>query len=531
MADLRNFPDTISWERVQSFDTTTALEKAKITSQIVENSTSRKAQVEFLTMLLSQWDGSVRLQKMHVGERYYRNENDIIHAKRYVIGRSYDTDRPAMIEADFLANNRVPHPFLKKLTRQKLGYLLGSPIIIQANKDDVLADRFVERCKEYMGKNFHKLIKNVARDSIVKSIGWVQVYYDEKGELKFRRCEPENSIPLWKDSDHTILDAFIYRYAVEVYDAGEKRIDIYVDYYTEEGVYHYKIDDDGRLTINGDIAGPDPYFNVRMPIIQNGQFMGWNMVPMNWGKLPFIPFKYDPDEQGLLDRVKAMIDDYDKRRSQLSNNIEDTPNALTVVKDYDGEDKQEFVHNKNVLRTAFVTGTGDVSAIQTPIDIAAEETYLEKTKNNIYEFGAGVNTSNKDIRDTSGVALKYLYADLDTDCKDWGGELEWSIMELLWFVQQDILARYGENYTAVQYSIGFKIDVIINTTELITNAFTSTGVISQRTIVENHPWVTDVEKELADLRGELEEQLDLKEQYGQSPANPAETKLETMGQA
>ena len=115
--------------------------------------------------------------------------------------------------------------------------------------------------------------------------------------------------------------------------------------------------------------------------------------------------------------------------------------AKSIMKNYDGESKEQFIHNKNQYRTIFVQGDGDARSMDTPLNIEEVDKHIQRLREDIYEFGQGVNTADKDIRDTSGVALRFLYADLDMDCIDWGSEVEWSIMLLVWFIQQDLIAR------------------------------------------------------------------------------------------
>lgn len=529
---FNNFPDSASWSRVQAPWMPAVSPTDLITMQVAEMSNEQRPQVEFITALLSEWNGSTKLANMRVAADYYANKPEITKARRTVLGRSQLEGKPVKVESTVLANNKLAHNFLKKLTRQKIGYMLGKPFLLsEAKKDDKEAKDFIEKCKEYMGKNFFKMIKNVARDSIVKGIGWLQVYYDEAGQLKFRRCESENVIPLWADSDHTVLDAVIYKYVIEVYKDGIKEKVQHVDYYTLNGVYKYVIDGSGTLNRIGSRSDPpEPYFGLRVENESDESLPG-TTIPMTWNKIPFIPFKYDPDEQGLLERIKSLVDNYDKVSSEIANNIEDFPNSITVVKNYDGEDKEEFVHNKNVYRTIFTTGDGDAKSLETPLNITDIISHLQRLREDIYEFGQGVNTADKDIRDTSGVALRFLYADLDMDCVDWGSEFEWSVLELFWFVQQDILAKTGEDYTEVQYGVLCRKDIIINESEIILNALQSVGVISQRTIVENHPWVQNVVKELSDMKAEMEDNLETKEEYGALPSNPAETAKENLGQA
>lgn len=485
-----------------------------INRQIADNSPQGNQQTAFIQAMLTEFEDSASYKFMEVAQRYYENDSDIKKKKRQVIAKDMENNA-VLKESKVLANNKLQHNFMKKLTRQKIAYMLGKPFTLAAVKaNDTQAEAFFEAMEEYLDMPFYKFIKNVGRDSIVKGIGWVQVYYNESGELKFRRCAPEEIKPLWADSDHTVLDAVIRRYQVEKYTGGDKKIIKYVEYYTHEGVYYYMYDDTGHLVLNPDIEhNPGTHFYVK-PKDSDDETPPEGV---NWAEIPFIPFKYDPDEQSLLSRIKSLIDDYDKKTSGIADSIDDHPNAITVVKNYDGASKEEFVQNKNEYRTIFVQGDGDAKALETPLNVGDLDKHLERLRQDIYEFGQGVNTADKDIRDTSGVALRFIYADLDMDCVDWGGEVKWSLTKLFWFIQQDIIAKGGEDFTKVRYDIVFNTDVIINETETVTNAMNSVGLISGKTIAANHPWTLDPDAEMEGLKKEAEQTYQLENEYGSGP--------------
>lgn len=480
-----------------------------IAQQVVQ---LEQQQADFLSSVVSEFNRSKKRLFMDVAQRYYENDPDIVDAKRTVVGRNNYTNEPMLVETTFLANNKLTHNFLKKLTRQKIGYMLSKPFILNTViENDELAPVFFTEAKKVLGKDFFRMIKNVGRDSIVKGIGWLMVYYDTEGSLKFKRCAPEEVIPFWADSDHTELDAVVRHYVVEVYTGDEKKKIRHVDFYTPEGIFYYVYNDEGKLTrdtTQGE-AGIAPHFYVRPEDRET-------MIGRNWARIPFIPFKYDPDEQSLLSRIKTLIDDYDRKTSDVANDIDDHPNSITVVKNYDGTDKEEFVQNKNVFRTIFVSDDGDAKGLQTPLNVSEVDKHLQRLREDIYEFGQGVNTADKDIRDTSGVALRFMYADLDMDCIDWGGEMERSLELVFWFVQQDILAKTGVDYSMVEYAITFDTDVIVNETEAVTNATMSVGVISAETIAAMHPWTKDAQAELARMRMEETESYELAAEYGET---------------
>lgn len=484
-----------------------------INRQIADKSPQGAQQTAFIQAMISEFTGSDAYKFMEVAQRYYENDSDIRDKKRQVIAKDMENNA-VLKESKVLSNNKLQHNFLKKLTRQKIGYMLGKPFTLVALKaQDKEAEAFIKALDDYLDMPFFKFIKNVARDSIVKGIGWVQAYYNEAGVLKFRRCEPEEIIPLWADADHTVLDAVIRHYKVQQYTGGDKTTIKYVEYYTHEGVYYYKFDDTGHLVMDPDIAtNPGSHFYLKPEDAKTQEPVG-----VNWAEIPFIPFKYDPDEQSLLSRIKSLIDDYDRKTSSIADNIDDHPNSVTVVKNYDGASKEEFVQNKNEYRTIFVQGDGDARALETSLNVADLDKHIERLRQDIYEFGQGVNTADKDIRDTSGVALRFIYADLDMDCVDWGSEVKWSLMKLIWFIQQDMVSKTRIDYTGVKYDIVFNTDVIINESETILNCMNSVGRVSDRTIAVNHPWTVDADKEMEAIKKEMEQTYELESEYGSNP--------------
>ena len=481
-----------------------------INRQIADDSPQGNQQIEFIQTMITEFESSDAYTFMDTAQRYYENDPDIREKKRTVIAKDMENNA-VLKESKVLSNNKLQHNFMKKLTRQKIAYMLGKPFMLtEVHANDSVAQEFFKALEEYLDMMFYKFIKNVGRDSIVKGIGWVQVYYNEAGKLKWRRCAPEEVIPLWADADHTILDAVIHPYKVEQYIGGNKKTIKYVEYYTREGVYYYMYDDTGRLVLNPDVAvNPGPHFSLKAEDAETEELAG-----ANWAEIPFVPFKYDPDEQSLLSRIKSLVDDYDRKTSGIADAIDDHPNSVTVVKNYDGASKEEFVQNKNEYRTIFVQGDGDARALETPLNVTELDKHVERLRRDIYEFGQGVDTADKDIRDTSGVALRFIYADLDMDCVDWGGEVKWSLMKLLWFIQQDIMSKTGVDYTGVKYDIVFNTDVIINESETVLNCMNSVGLVSGRTIAANHPWTLDADKEVETLKKETELTDDLDTDYG-----------------
>jgi SPP1 family phage portal protein len=447
---------------------------------------------------IAEWLESKERNDMLEGERYYRNRGDILRRKRLTVG-----DGGALVEAKHLANNRIPHGFSRKLVDQKAGYLLSKEMSIQTQ--NVTYDKLLTGIFD---KGFRRLLKSLLKESIKKGKAWLHIYYDEDGGFRFKKLPSEEIIPLWKDTAHTELDALIRVYEIEVYQGITRTIVQKVEFWHSGGVNRYELST-GSLTPDVELGETSGHFKV---LEQNNY-----EKEMNWDRIPFICFKYNEDEIPLIALLKSLIDDYDRNKSDNSNNLEDLPNSIYKLKGYDGTDLGEFRKNLMLYRAVKVTAEdgADVDTINLEIDTEAYKLHMEMTRSDIYEFGRGVDTqADSFAKAPSGEALKFLYADLDMDANDIENEFQAALEQLLWFVNTHIANTTKQDFSKETVNFLFNRDIVINESQVITDAKNSVGLVSDETILANHPWVTDTKEEMKRKEAEEKTALDLAQEYG-----------------
>lgn len=464
--------------------------------QIIEEGAKGAMTLEQIIKLeIDEWMSSQERQWMLTGQRYYEGDTDILGRKRLIVG-----ENGQLVEAENLADNKLVHNFVRKLVDQKVGYLLSLPFAVQTNNE-----QYQKLLNEIFDKSFMRTFKNLGKEAINKGKAWLHVYYNENGELSFKKIPSEEIIPLWRDSAHTDLDAVIRVYEVETFEGKEKKIVTKVEFWNREGIRRYILDD-----------------NLLIPDVEAGEFVPHVTVinsdgteqGFNWEKVPFICFKYNDEEIPLVKFVKSLVDDYDKQTSDNSNNLEDLPNSIYVIKNYDGTDLGEFRRNLSVFRAVKVTDEGGVDTISLNIDTEAFRTHIEQLRKDIYEFGRGVDTQTERFgAERSGVALKFLYADLDMDANIIETEFQSSFEQLLWFINQHIYNTTGQDYSDEVVDIIFNRDIIINEADVIQNAKASVGIISDETIIANHPWTTNVQAELERIEAQRQRDMSAFESY------------------
>ncbi|MBU3203116.1 phage portal protein [Clostridium algidicarnis] len=440
---------------------------------------------EIIQEEIKEWNSSQARQLMLDGQRYYKGDADILKRKRMAIGEGGEFE-----EVKNLANNKLIHNFVRKLADQKVGYLLSKPLAIQTENET-----YKKILDDVFNKSFMKLLKNLGKDCINKGIAWAQVYYNSDGELRFKRLPSEEIIPLWEDRDHTKLNALIRVYEVLTYEGKEKKMINKVEYWDTEKVLRY-VEYEGNLI--PDVEAPEDTGHFSM-VDDKGKKQSFT-----WSKVPFVYFKYNDEEQPLIKFIKSLVDDYDRNKSDNSNNLEDLPNSIYVLKDYDGTDLGEFRRNMGLYRAVKVTGDGGVETRNLEINVEAYKTHIDQDRKDIYEFGRGVDTqSDKFGNSPSGIALKFLYNDLDLDCNIIETEFQASLEYLLWFINQHLINTGQGDYTGENIEFIFNRDTLINETDSIDNCQNSVGIISDETIVSNHPWST--KDELDKIKKQKEE--------------------------
>lgn len=429
------------------------------------------------------------ISKMNTGERYYRNENDILNRKMHY------WDNGSQVEDSTKTNNKVSHNWHKLLVDQKTSYLVGKPV--NFNADD---KGFTEDINSLLGEEFDDTLPELLKESANKGIAWLQPYIDENGEFGFDLIKSQEIIPIWKNSRQKELQAIIRHYYITL--NGKERI--YAEYWTDKDVTFYIQGENGEfeLDITVDSEGntelnPQSHFY-------------YNNLGYGWGKVPFIPFKNNEEMLYDLQFYKSLIDVYDKNVSDLANNLEDIQDVVTVLKGYMGTDLKEFNDNMRFFKTIAVDQDGGVDKLEINIPIEAKKEMLDRLEENIFMFGQGVNTkTDKFGNSPSGVALKFLYALLDLKANITERKFRMSIKSLLWFLCEylKISPQYKKTYNYKSVQVTFNKSMITNDAEKVEMTTKSKGIISDETIVSNHPWVEDVNDELERLKKQQEDSL------------------------
>lgn len=435
--------------------------------------------------LIDKFMTSDRLKLMQEGERYYRADNDIKNRKITKKVNGHEE------EETWRANNKLAHAKYKVQVDEKIAYLLTKPVTYKTESDNN-DESYTKKIKDVLGKRFQYQLTQLGYEASNKGIGWLQVYVDENGEFKTMVTPAEQCIPYWKDKSHTELDTMIRVYDTTVWRYNEEKTVRNVEVWKADSVAYYRLEG-GMLIYDAERS-----MDAGGPIAHYKQGNEWKV----WGKVPFVPFKNNQIEFPDIKFVKSLMDGYDIGRSEAANYVEEVKNLIFVLKGYGGQDLSEFMRAINEDRAVPIDDPeeGGVDTITPKMDITALREHYEQLNRDIVESGQSVNKDlDKFGSAPSGVALKFMYSGLDLKCNLLEVEFKNGFEMLLYFVDVYLQITGQGSFENKEVELVFNRDMTVNESEQVENCNNSKNVISDKTIIAHHPFVTDVEEEMKAL--------------------------------
>lgn len=434
-------------------------------------------ELEAAKKLIEKYDGldAVRLKKAEVALRYYLGDNDIMYRKP-----KDKCDEPLRN-----ADNRIAFNFHSLLVDQKASYMFTAPPLFDT-KDDTLN----EIVAATLGDGYAKKCKDLCVDASNAGVGWLHYWIDEKkgfcyGVIPSMQVRPVYSLRLEKE-----LEAVLRTYRMVDDNGDEWQI--------------YEIWNDKECQAYRKRAEMFQPFDMFSYVNLDGMAEPTNTFRHDFGAVPFIPFPNNNVCTGDLDKIKNLIDSYDKTYSGFVDDLEDIQQVVFVLTNYGGADLKQFLSDLKYYKTIQVESAGSddksgVSTLTIDIPVEARDKLLDITRKAIFDMGQGIDPQQQGFDNTSGEAMKFLYSLL---------ELKAGMMET------EFRDGFGELVRAIGRYYGKEPEQIVQTwtrtsirndAELVDMCQKSVGVISTKTILKNHPFVENAEDEEKELAAEKEQ--------------------------
>lgn len=411
-----------------------------------------------------------RKQNMYQGRKYYSYKPQKYDGN--VVIDTYQNNKVVEIKKRqqvFVFTN-----YFKMLVDQKIDYLLT----IDPSYDEI-DDIF----------DIQDILGKLSLLASLDKCSWLHLYINSEGRLDWTIVEDVEIIPLYDKYNKYITEIIRYK---EYKENNTYLIDVEV--WDKEKVSYIKFSlKDNNLQLLEKIEEGPHYITVKT--IEEKEFT----ENVSFGFIPFIPLWNNKSHQSDLNIIQELLDMYNQISSGFIDNIFRFQEFLLLLRGFGGQDLEVIIEQLKKFKAMNASDKeSGAEYLKVEIPVEARKVILEIIKKNIFLLGRGVDPDSLEGSQLTNVVIKSKYANLDMKGNDTEKQYKIFYKELIY----DINIFYRNTYSD---EIIFTRNQIFNTDEKIKNCIDSLGVISLRTILENHPFVVDVEEELRRIKKENEE--------------------------
>lgn len=424
-----------------------------------------------------------RKKSILTAKKYYYIDNPIKNVGIVKTGQNKDPLKNA--------DNRVPHNFHEILVDEKASYLFTYPVLFDIDNNKSLNEDVLE----VLGDEFERKSKDLCIEASNAGVAWLHYWIktiDNKYEFKYAIVPTEQIIPIYGKTLEKELEGIIRYYpSKEELSDGKYEDYLYIEYWTDESMTKYKF------------KGLSLDISTQEKIDGKNEFMMYHQLK----EIPFIKFSNNAKEQSDLYRYKDLIDLYDRVISGFGNDVEDIQQVIYILENYGGENLKTFLEDLQKYKALKVendgTGSsGGLKTLQIEIPVEARQVILEVLKKQIYESGQGLQQDTESFGNASGVALKYFYRKLELKSGLLETEFKLGFNKLI-----RAILRYLNIFEYKKIQQTFTRNMISNDLENAQIAQMSVGVIPEKYIYRNHPWIDDPEEAERIMKEEDEKRL------------------------
>lgn len=397
--------------------------------------------------LIDNDSASTKKQLARLGQRYYEADHDI---RQY---RIFFFDADGNLQEDKTKSNiKISHPFFTELVDQEVQYMLSG-------KDGFVKSDLPElqtQLDEYFNDNedFISELYEVITGCVSKGFEYAYAYKAANGKTAFQCADSIGVVEVKAKETDDGCEYVIFHYIDRIGKDNKKIKRIQV--WDERQTYFYVQEDDGQIQLDKEAKNnPRPHVIYQKDGDETTYFEGFGFIPF---------FRLDNNRKQFSDLkpIKNLIDDYDLMSCGLSNNIQDTNEALYVVKGFQGDNLDEMIVNMKAKKHVGVDEEGGVEIHTIDIPYQARQTKLDLDEKNIYRFGMGFNSAQLGDGNITNIVIKSRYSLLDLKCNKLEIRLKQFMRKLLKIVLNEINEEHETDYQQKDVYFDFEREVMTN---------------------------------------------------------------------
>lgn len=402
-----------------------------------------------------------RILKM---KNYYNGINEAIKNRQYT-----DTNKPS---------NRLYSGYPSYITDNFVGYILGQPVTYKSDNEALL---------ETLNLSFlyNDEIDNnttLAQEQSICGYAYELLYIDEEGNARFKSVDTEDMIVVYENTLEE-KELFAIRCVLDEDNKGT----VYV--YTKDNIEAYAIENNELGSIIEEECQDNFFIDV-----------------------PICTYENNRQRIGDFEKVLSLIDAYDFANSDTANDFEYFTNALLVISGVTMDEKDEegrplnFKDNR-VLN--FVDNEGKAEYLIKNINDTALENYKNRINLDIHKFSNVIDISDKNFgNNLSGIAMKYKLLGMENIASIKESKFRKGLMKRIELLTHFLNLSINSDYTYTEITPVFTRNIPSNDVETVEMIKQLYGMISDKTLLSQLPFIEDVQAELDAIQKQKEGTLD-----------------------
>ena len=373
-------------------------------------------------------------------------------------------------------DNRIVTNFCKSIVDTYEGYAVGVPVTYDSD-----IDGFEELDDILKYNDVVDADAELFRKGIIYGRGAEIYYFDEDGKPRFKELDPVTVLPIYDDT----LNADLL-YSVRMWTDNTEAM-LSPDYWVE-------VSDDKTRTLYKSAPG----------------FASFQLVKQeahNFGQVPLSIFSCNDEEEGICDCVFTLQDAYNSLLSDSVNDWDAFCDAYLVLtgatldpEDFQAMKQQRCMELPEGSKAEFLIKNTQSTEI---------EHLLTTVEEKIREISACPNFASETFGTSSGIAIRYRLMGMSNRVKSIESNFKKTLQRRI-----EILAGVSRMVNGTEalwrdVDIEFTDNIPENLTDTATMINTYRGLVSDRTLLAQVPFVHDVDEELEQLAKEKAESVEI----------------------
>lgn len=403
-------------------------------------------------------------------DRYYNVKNDGI------LNRSMKHGKP---------NNKLCHGFARYITNMATSYYAGKPV------EYIIEDDEYKACLEDYLDDQYNYDYEVSKAASKKGIAFELMYINEKSELKTKKYEAQDIIPIYSSRQDEFLNGFVRIY--ESRDLDGNLLCDYADVYDKTDIYQFT-----RRT-------------------KASQYELVDIKPHLLSDVPLIVYWNNEEVTGDYECVISQIDAYDRAQSNTANDMDYFTDAYLIVigagggfVDENGDEirPEDAERNLRSNRVMYLDEHGDAKFLTKASDDTGSENYKDRLFRDIFFISQVPPMTDESFAgDLSGIAIRYKLIGLEQLAIMKENKMRLAKQKKIKMITEWINYKKSKHFDPSGVKQKYVRNFVTNISEIIDNVGKLEGVVSKETQLQMLPSeiVKSAAEEMKRIRKETEQ--------------------------